>query len=69
MPKCTECEFPLVCNDCGHTYRIGSQREYEAFFDHLEPVYCPECHHLLVCRYCGHSYDSDQQEYQPEARR
>ena len=61
MPKCGNCDYPLICQ-CGKKFTLASQRAYEQFYDRLGPVRCPSCGEILACKHCGYTYDAGESE-------
>ena len=68
MPKCQNCERPLVCKYCGTKLDFPNKEAYETFYERLRPVRCPRCEFILVCESCGYTYDAGEYEFGEQER-
>ena len=57
--KCTSCEQPLVCAECGKAFRAPDESVYRATHEPESAVTCPVCEAPLVCRLCGYAYSGE----------
>jgi len=63
VAKCGNCDYPLICRECGVKFTFINEQVYEAFYDRNTPVICPNCQQILTCKYCGYKYDASIYEY------
>ena len=62
--KCSFCEQPLACKDCGKPFQPKKGETHLAAFQPDMEVYCPECEQVLVCKACGYVFGSVEEEEQ-----
>ncbi len=63
--KCSFCEQPLVCKECGKPFHPRSSEAHVGAYQPDTALACPECQKQLVCQACGFIYapeDADDDE-------
>jgi hypothetical protein len=60
--KCSFCELPLVCKQCGKLFHPRHAETLLAIYQPDMQISCPECHELLACKTCGFAYREDESE-------
>jgi hypothetical protein len=60
--KCSFCEQPLVCKECGQRFEPPGGQTRLAMYQPDMEITCPECKHVLVCKWCGYAYGEDDGE-------
>jgi hypothetical protein len=64
--KCSFCERPLVCKECGKPFRTRLRETHIAVFQPDMAISCPECQRLMVCKSCGYAYGEEEEDEEAE---
>lgn len=57
--RCSYCERPLICKECGLEFEPRDQEQYEALSRPEEPLICQGCDAVLICHWCKTPYDGE----------
>jgi DNA-directed RNA polymerase subunit RPC12/RpoP len=62
MMKCSFCELPLACKQCGKLFQPRQEATLVAAYQPDMEISCPECHAVLACKSCGFIYGEEAEE-------
>lgn len=58
--KCSFCEQPLACQQCGKPFQPRRSETHLAIYQPDMEISCPECQNVLICKMCGYVFGADE---------